>query len=101
MRFFPRHNVVEMMAQMNFANADPLKARSLTVNDPCMGTGRMLLHCSNCSLRLSGMDIDPQVIRAAKVNGALYAPWLIRPFPESFFEKPKVHAEAKASGDPS
>jgi hypothetical protein len=100
--FFPTpHNVVEMMAQMNFADVDPLKARSLTVHDPCMGTGRMLLHCSNWSLRLSGMDIDPQVIRAAKVNGALYAPWLIRPFPESFFEKPIVQAEAKASGDPS
>jgi hypothetical protein len=94
--FFPTpHHAVEMMAQMTFADVDPCKARSLTVHDPCMGTGRMLLHSSNWSLRLSGVDIDAQVIRAAKVNGALYAPWLVRPFPETFFEKRDIAAEGK------
>jgi hypothetical protein len=93
------HEVVELMAQVNFADVDRFKARSLTVNDPCMGTGRMLLHSSNWSLRLSGMDNDAQVIRAAKVNGALYAPWLVRPFPESFFEKRNIGVEANLSGD--
>jgi hypothetical protein len=85
--FYPTpYTVVELMVQINFAGLAPKEARSLTVNDCCMGSGRMLLHSSNWSLRLSGMDIDGQVLRAAKVNGALYAPWLVRPFPEEFFE---------------
>jgi hypothetical protein len=52
-----------------------------TVLDPCVGTGRMLLHASNHSLRLYGMDIDPTLCKATLVNGYLYAPWLVRPIP--------------------
>ena len=55
------------------------------VMEPCLGTGRMLLHASNYSLRLHGMDIDQTVLTAALVNGALYAPWMVRPFPEEIF----------------
>lgn len=74
--FFPTpHNVVEMIVQMQFA--DPRDARLLNVCDPCLGTGRMLLHASNYSLRLYGMDIDPLVLEIAKINAALYAPWMI------------------------
>ncbi len=33
------------------------------------------------SYRLYGSDINPTVIKATLVNGYLYAPWLVRPFP--------------------
>jgi hypothetical protein len=88
--FFPTpHSLVEMMVQMPFTDVDPKKARTLTVCDPCTGTGRFLLHASNYSLRLYGCDIDPMVLDVAKVNGALYAPWLVRPFPSRFFDSKK------------
>jgi hypothetical protein len=41
----------------------------------------MLLAASNHSYRLYGADIDPTVIKATLVNGYLYAPWLVKPFP--------------------
>lgn len=56
-------------------------ARILTVCDPCVGTGRLLLHASNHSLRLYGMEIDPTLCLATLVNGYLFAPWLARPLP--------------------
>ncbi|MBD1995249.1 SAM-dependent DNA methyltransferase [Leptolyngbya sp. FACHB-541] len=49
--------------------------------DPCLGTGRLLLTASNYSLRLYGQDINDTVIKAALVNGYLYAPWLVKPLP--------------------
>jgi N-6 DNA Methylase len=82
--FFPTpHCVVEMMTRMNLGENEDIRAK--TVCDPCVGSGRMLLHASNHSLRLYGTDIDPLIIKICKINGALYAPWMVRPFPESFF----------------
>lgn len=43
----------------------------------------MLLHASNFSYRLSGMDKDKLVLDICLCNGAFYAPWLAFPFPES------------------
>ncbi len=77
--FYPTpHTVVEMMCRMSLEGGD---RRLETVCDPCLGTGRMLLHASNYSLRLYGMDINPTVIKASLVNGYLYAPWLVKPIP--------------------
>jgi hypothetical protein len=77
--FYPTpHAVVEMMTRMTFLDDTPLTAK---VCDPCLGTGRMLLHASNYSLCLYGMDIDWSVLQVAKINGALYAPWMIWPLP--------------------
>jgi hypothetical protein len=56
-------------------------SRLETVCDPCLGTGRLLLTASNYSLRLYGQDINDTVIKAALVNGYLYAPWLVKPLP--------------------
>ena len=56
--------------------------------DPCVGSGRMLLHAGNYSYRLFGTDLDRQVLMVTLINGALYCPWLVRPFPEAFFETP-------------
>ena len=77
--FFPTpHSVVEAMTTMVMFDMrnrehDP---RLASVCDPCVGTGRMLLHASNHSLVLHGCDIDPLVLLATRINGALYAPWL-------------------------
>jgi hypothetical protein len=84
--FFPTpHSVVELMVRMTMADdqetgRDP---RTRCVNDPCVGSGRMLLHASNFSLHLFGQDIDPLAVVMCKINGALYAPWLSFPLPES------------------
>jgi hypothetical protein len=73
----------QTMAQMIIGEED---ARTRTVCDPCVGTGRMLLAASNYSYRLYGCDINPTVIKATLVNGFLYAPWLVRPF--AFLDPP-------------
>jgi hypothetical protein len=46
-----------------------------------VGSGRMLLHASNFSLCLYGVDIDPLAVAMCKINGALYAPWMSFPLP--------------------
>jgi hypothetical protein len=75
--FFPTpHHVVEVMTRMTMSQGDH---RMETVCDCCLGTGRMLLHASNYSLRLYGQDIDTTVLKGALVNGYLYAPWLVKP----------------------
>ena len=77
--FYPTPmEVARMMAAMTVGGED---ARSKSVCDPCVGTGRLLLAASNHSYRLYGSDINPTVIKATLVNGYLYAPWLVRPFP--------------------
>jgi hypothetical protein len=85
--FFPTpHTVCECMVQMMFHDEGE-DSRHLTVNEPCVGTGRMLLHAAQFSLRLSGQDIDPVPLACCKINGALYAPWLSYPLPDSVFAK--------------
>ncbi len=76
--FFPTpHPVVEAMTRMTFSPKEDARLKS--VCDPCVGTGRMLLHASNRSLRLYGMDIDETLCKATRVNGFLFAPWLACP----------------------
>lgn len=78
--FYPTpHNVCEFMTQI-LCDGDR-DMRTETVCDPCVGTGRMLLHASNHSLRLYGMDISETVCKATLVNGYFFAPWLVRPIP--------------------
>jgi hypothetical protein len=83
--FFPTpHPVVEFMVQLTLDGQDHDEARDCrlkTVLDPCVGTGRMLLHASNYSYCLYGCDINPLVAMITRINGALYAPWLAFPFP--------------------
>jgi len=77
--FFPTpHTVVEAMTRMTFPSSEE-DARLKSVCDPCVGTGRMLLHASNRSLRLYGMDIDDTLCKATRVNGYLFAPYLSCP----------------------
>jgi hypothetical protein len=82
--FYPTpHGVAECMARliMHDTPGDGRDPRTLTVADPTVGSGRLLLHASNHSLCLFGQDIDPLAVAMCKVNGALYAPWLSFPLP--------------------
>ena len=83
--FYPTpHPVCKMMVKMqahdvlkeNHGNKDP---RALSVMEPCVGTGRMLLEASNYSVNLHGADIDAVCIKASLVNGFLYMPWAVKP----------------------
>jgi hypothetical protein len=77
--FYPTPlTVCTMMTRMLMQGQD---CRRETVCDPCLGTGRFLLTASNYSLRLYGQDINETVIKAALINGYLYAPWMVKPFP--------------------
>lgn len=73
--FFPTPlSVAAMISLLSVSETDP-KAPFLTVIDPCVGTGRMLMCASNHALFLYGCDIDPVIIKAARINLHLYAPW--------------------------
>lgn len=85
--FFPTpHSVCEMMTQINFTGIPYEESRGQSVCDPALGSARMLLHASNYSLCLYGCDIDLVMVKVSKINGALYVPWLVRPFPSEFFK---------------
>lgn len=87
--FYPTpHTVVEMMVRMQVNDSED--ARDKTVMDPCVGSGRMLMHASNFSLRLYGIDIDPSLVKLTYLNGAFYVPWILRPFPTAFFRKREI-----------
>jgi hypothetical protein len=84
--FYPTlHNVVACTVQMllHDAGMDGRDPRTLSVCDPAVGSGRMLLHASNLSLNLYGQDIDALAVALCKINGVLYAPWLAFPLPAS------------------
>lgn len=82
--FYPTpHPICNMMVEMAMSDAktegrDP---RTMSVNEPCAGTGRMLMEASNYSCNLYGQDIDYVCVAATKINAYLYVPWLVRPAP--------------------
>jgi hypothetical protein len=81
------HAVCELMTQMTFGGGESDHKRGndprlRVVCEPAAGTGRMLLHASNFSYRLYGMDIDPTAVTICLCNGAFYAPWLAFPLPQ-------------------
>jgi hypothetical protein len=69
------------MTQMQFSGSKEHRLKKSM--DPCVGTGRFLLHASNHTLNLSGTDIDSTLCKATLVNGFLYAPWMVRPIQTS------------------
>lgn len=91
--FFPTpHTVCEFMTQINFIDArydgeNAIDARMMTVCDPALGSGRQLMHASNFSVRLYGMDIDALVVKICLINGAMFVPWMSFPFPHKWFER--------------
>ena len=87
--FFPTPaNVVKMMTEMTFSGISPDKLKKASVIDPCCGTGIMLLYASNHSLNLHGNDINPLLVKMAKINAFIYVPWLAyRPDDLTIFDK--------------
>jgi len=84
-------SVVEMMVRMTFGGEANDDHKTLSVCDPCCGTGGMLLYASNYSLNLVGMDISLLLTKIAKLNGFVYVPWLVyRPKDLTIFD----HVEA-------
>lgn len=69
--------VVELLVSMTLGNEPSLKQRTMSVCDPCCGTGGMLLYASNYSLNLYGVDISSLLTKIASVNGFIYVPWLV------------------------
>lgn len=82
--------VVAAMVRMTMADlaerAGDRDPRLLSVCDPCVGSGRMLLCAGAFSLRLFGADIDPLMVVIARVNGALYVPWMAFGLPPGLLE---------------
>jgi hypothetical protein len=101
--YFPTpHAVCELMAQITFNGGDGESdhyhdddPRLRLVCEPAAGTGRMLLHASNFSYRLFGMDIDPTAVTICLCNGAFYAPWLAFPFPHPVLGGARPTAEER------
>ncbi len=83
------HPLCECMMQMVLPNAGKSQedSRLQLICEPAAGTGRMLLHASNYSYRLHGMDIDPLVVTICLINGAIYVPWLSFPLPRTIVER--------------
>lgn len=76
--FYPTpHHIASLLAGMLFSGTPEDLTREVV--DPCVGTGRMLLHSSNHTVCLAGQDINPICVKATVVNGYLYAPWLALP----------------------
>ena len=46
-----------------------------SLNEPCVGTGSMLLETSNSNLKISGAEISPLIFRCCWINMFIYAPW--------------------------
>ncbi|MFC5862077.1 hypothetical protein ACFPT7_07215 [Acidicapsa dinghuensis] len=82
------HSLCDAMAMMVFEGGETPRSdpRLRLVQEPAVGTGRMLLSASNYSYRLFGMDIDRLVVSICLCNGAFYAPWLSFPFPEKILD---------------
>ena len=85
--FFPTpETVVACMVQMTMHDTKGLDQRGLTVCDPCVGTGRMLIYAGQNSMRLFGMDIDYMMVLATKINMAFWCPWGLYQWDDSFFD---------------
>lgn len=67
-------SVTEIMNAMTFGPGDH---RAKSVNDPCCGTGVMLIYASNHCLDISGQDIDPLMVKWCMLQGYLYVPWMV------------------------
>ncbi len=82
-------SVTEMMTRMTFGGEPQHMHKAMSVCDPCVGTSVMLLHASNYSMNLYGVDISPLLVKICKVNAFTYVPWLaVKPQHLTIFDKP-------------
>jgi hypothetical protein len=70
-QYFTPESLTTLMSQLTIdPDARPTKGRPLLINDPCCGTGRMLLAASkvNPHAELIGQDIDTRCARITAIN---------------------------------
>lgn len=70
-QYFTPESLTRLMAQMTIdPDARPENGKPIYVNDPCCGTGRMLLEAStiNPHVELVGQDVDPRCARMTAIN---------------------------------
>lgn len=89
--------VTEMMVRMTMPQSG-VDTRPMSVHDPCVGTGVMLLCASNYSLNLSGQDINQTMCLACEFNGWLFVPWLV--YGQGAVRELREHAISTASPEP-
>lgn len=78
--FFPTpHSICKLLVNTQILGSDKKKLRTASIYDPCLGTGRILLEASNYSVNLYGQDINNDCVLCSKINGWLYAPWIVKP----------------------
>lgn len=86
--FYPTPDeVVDCMVQIVMHDTSDVDQRGMTVCDPCCGTGRMLLHAGQKSMRLYGADIDYMMVLATKINMAFWCPWGLFQWDDEFFDQ--------------
>ncbi|MBL9084986.1 MAG: N-6 DNA methylase [Planctomycetales bacterium] len=70
-QYFTPEAVTKLLAQLSIdPDARPENGKPLLVNDPCCGTGRMLLEASNVNpyVELVGQDIDARCTKITAIN---------------------------------
>lgn len=70
-QYFTPESLTKLMAQMTIdPDARTENGKPLYVNDPCCGTGRMLLEAStvNPQVEFVGQDVDPRCARMTAIN---------------------------------
>lgn len=70
-QYFTPESLTKLMAQMTIdPEARPVDGKPIYVNDPCCGTGRMLLEAStiNPHVELVAQDVDPSCARMTAIN---------------------------------
>jgi hypothetical protein len=98
--FFPTpHAVVHLKAEMLFMGDEDYRLERTM--DPCCGTGRQLLFASNHSLCIAGMDNFGLVVKAAKVNAWMYAPWVARSIDWVWKLSDQRHPTPEATDEPA
>lgn len=75
-QYFTPETISRLMAQLSVdPDARPTNDNPLYINDPCCGTGRMLLEASqiNPHAELVGQDVDARCVRITAINLGLRA----------------------------
>lgn len=70
-QYFTPESITKLLAQMSIdPDTRPTDGKPILVNDPCCGTGRMLLEASNVNpyVELVGQDIDARCTRITAIN---------------------------------
>lgn len=83
--FFPTpHAVCECMVRMAMADFDRdggQDPRLTALSEPACGTGRLIMHASNYTMLATGLDCDRMMVKACRVNLAVFAPWSLYGLP--------------------